>query len=112
MSARVPAMPHLEHQPVTTSWHCRHGCGEWPCEIAKDQLVAQYGDPRDMSLAIYMSACFIEAVHALPAYGGADLKTRFLGWLPTPDARQILAAMGMVPQRRCVSWGASTRRSL
>jgi hypothetical protein len=43
-------------------------------------LVAEYGESQ-ISLALYLSSCLVEATRDLPDQQGGELHHRFLGWL-------------------------------
>ncbi|MGW9194131.1 hypothetical protein [Micromonospora chersina] len=79
----LPAL--LAHRAIRPLWHCRRGCGTWPCPIARLALRASYdGDP--VGLAVYMAGCLFDAAGDLYRLNpddmpGADaLYVRFVGW--------------------------------
>lgn len=68
------------HLPMRPAWVCSGCGGDWPCHTKRLQLRAEFlGAP--VSLALYLSACFIEAAHSNPQARVGELYTRFLGWV-------------------------------
>lgn len=68
------------HLPVTPGWTC-DGCGdEWPCQVRRRELRAEYdGDP--VSLALYLATQLVAAAADLVHVPAGRLHHRFLGWL-------------------------------
>jgi hypothetical protein len=79
----LPAL--LAHQAIRPLWHCRRGCGTWPCPTARLALRASYdGDP--VGLAVHMAGCLFDAAGDLYRLNPDDmpgahaLYVRFVGW--------------------------------
>jgi hypothetical protein len=71
------------HNPVRPAWMCG-GCGDpWPCATRRQQLLAEY-DGAAVSLSLYMTALFVDAVRDQPHLPAGELFARFLGWLRPP----------------------------
>jgi hypothetical protein len=75
----------LNHRPIRPLWHCRRGCGVWPCPTARLCLRASYErDP--VGLAVYMADCLFDAAGDLAKLdpngmpGPDALFYRFVGW--------------------------------
>lgn len=68
------------HIPIRPGWMCA-GCGrDYPCTTRRGQLRAEFeGAP--ISLALLMSAYFVEAAEDLPTTPSGALYRRFLGWM-------------------------------
>lgn len=89
MTVRLP--DGLEHIPVRPAMACAECGEEWPCDQAKDQLLAEYAsDP--LSLATYLGAQLADALDQAfqdQAWKRVDtLYDRFMGWrdaTPTPE---------------------------
>lgn len=73
------------HAPIRPIWHCRRGCGVWPCATARLTLRAVFdGDP--VGLSIEMAGYLFDATgdmvklnpHDMP--GPDALFVRFVGW--------------------------------
>jgi hypothetical protein len=68
------------HNPLRPSWRCG-GCGDpWPCATRQQQLVAEY-DNAIVSLHLYLTAVFVDAVQDAPTAPAGELYRRFLGWM-------------------------------
>ncbi|PTA47032.1 hypothetical protein C8054_05830 [Micromonospora sp. RP3T] len=79
------ASPLLDHRAVRPLWHCRRGCGTWPCPMAMLALRETYeSDP--VGLSIHMAGCLFDAtgdLYRLDPCGmprPEALFTRFVGW--------------------------------
>lgn len=72
-----------DHAPDRPSWTCRSCGGEWPCDQAQLDLLAEYEGAR-VSLAIYMGACLVDATRELFTEPAGWLYARFLGWMKAP----------------------------
>ena len=70
-------MSQLEHYPRQPDWACLN-CGEpWPCEPARDWLMAETGG--GTALAVLMSTYLGDFVRDLPGRTAGSFD-RFLGW--------------------------------
>jgi hypothetical protein len=68
------------HNPMRPSWECG-GCGDpWPCVTRRRELLAEYERAR-VSLVVYVTGQFLDAVQDLPSVPSGALYDRFLGWL-------------------------------
>jgi hypothetical protein len=68
------------HTPIRPNWTCV-ACGDdWPCEVRRRQLTAEY-DRAPVSLSLLMSGYFVEAADDLRNVPAGDLYLRFFGWL-------------------------------
>jgi hypothetical protein len=71
------------HVAVRPSWQCTE-CGQaWPCRAGRRQLLTEHADSQ-ISLALYLSSCLVEAAQDLPQQAANDLYSRFVGWLRSP----------------------------
>lgn len=67
------------HIPVRPAWTCA-GCAlDWPCPTRREQLRAEYAGS-EVSLALYLAACLIDAASDLPRMPAGLLHDRFVGW--------------------------------
>ncbi|MEU5562859.1 flavin reductase [Micromonospora musae] len=68
------------HLPVTPAWTCGC-CGvDWPCQIHRRELQAEYDDA-PVSLALYLAAQLVDAAEDLAHVPAGYLHHRFLGWI-------------------------------
>jgi hypothetical protein len=68
------------HLPSRPTWNCA-GCGApWPCPSRRGQLLAEY-EGASVSLALFMTANFVEAASDLSWVSAGDLYGRFFSWL-------------------------------
>jgi hypothetical protein len=68
------------HVAVRPAWTCV-GCGQpRPCLTRQRELFAEYGRSQ-VSLALYLSSCLVEATRDLPFTDAGQLYSRFIGWL-------------------------------
>lgn len=66
-------------------WRCDMGCGDWPCQPAKDRLLAEYTNDRT-ALLMYLGAQMTEAEAQLNQIGApASLYDRFIRWARSAD---------------------------
>ena len=76
--------PHLPRRPL---WLCRVCAAPWPCVVARETLLAEYGDNRG-GLSVHLCTALFNAtrdLHALNPDGTPsprDLYARFIGWAP------------------------------
>ncbi|TYC06499.1 flavin reductase [Micromonospora sp. WP24] len=65
--------------PVAPAWTC--GCcgADWPCQIRRRELRAEY-DRAPVSLALYLAAQLVDAAEDLAHLSAGHLHYRFLGW--------------------------------
>lgn len=70
-----------DHQPQRPSWDCDTCARPWPCEPARDHLVAYLGR---VALAVHMWQCLEEAAGDLRHLPGPELFARFIGWTRAP----------------------------
>lgn len=70
-----------EHTAARPSWDCRSCDKPWPCDPAREALVAEL-DP--VQLAIYAWVNLEEAVGDLPAMPAVEAFERFLHWTRRP----------------------------
>ncbi|MEU5789693.1 hypothetical protein ABZ754_18410 [Micromonospora purpureochromogenes] len=68
------------HEPVSPSWHCRDCGRDWPCPSRRQILLDEYRQ-QSTNLRVYLAACLTSATQDLAA-NPADLRNRFLGWVP------------------------------
>jgi hypothetical protein len=67
----------LDHEPARPSWDCR-SCGKpWPCDPARERMIADL-DP--VALAITMWHILEDAVLELPGMPPGELFDRFISW--------------------------------
>ncbi|MGK5444546.1 hypothetical protein ACSNN7_22360 [Micromonospora sp. URMC 105] len=69
------------HDPMTPSWQCRDCGSEWPCSRRRQILLDEYRQ-QSTNLRVYLATCLTSATQDLAASPAADLRTRFLGWVP------------------------------
>jgi hypothetical protein len=67
-----------EHSPHQPSWNCVVCDKQWPCDPAREQLVAQYG--LGASLAMLGWQYLEEAASAFPDGSPGELFDRFIRW--------------------------------
>ena len=66
-----------DHTPDRPSWDCR-SCGKaWPCDPAREDLVAEMDR---VGLAIYMWMNLEDAVMEVPRMPTSELFERFIAW--------------------------------
>lgn len=67
----------IQHQPERPSWDC-DTCGKaWPCDPARERLVAEGTGP---GLAMVMWDRLEAAVTELPSMPAAEFFDRFIAW--------------------------------
>ena len=70
------------HQPARPSWDCEACEKPWPCDPAREQLVASMG--HGTALTVYMYGFFQEANQQLPPPAPVnELYVRMLEWTRT-----------------------------
>ncbi|MEW2330044.1 flavin reductase [Micromonospora chersina] len=67
------------HHPIKPAWTCGGCAGEWPCQIRRLELRAEY-DHAPVSLTLYLAAQFVDAAQDLAHVPAGHLHHRFLGW--------------------------------
>jgi hypothetical protein len=67
----------VEHVAARPSWRCRVCRAPWPCEAAKQQLIAAYDR---IGLCMHMAERSAEAAWELPGLTPAMAYGRFLSW--------------------------------
>lgn len=68
-----------QHTPTRPQWKCE-GCGEdWPCQSARDALVAEYSDDR-VALAVRLAGDLHTAAGEIAGATSSDLYRRFVQW--------------------------------
>ncbi|MDT4990210.1 MAG: hypothetical protein QOH97_102 [Actinoplanes sp.] len=66
-----------EHTPQRPAWDCG-GCGRsWPCDPAREQLIAEMDR---INLSVYMWLNLEYAVSEIPAMPASELFDRFISW--------------------------------
>ena len=66
-----------DHTAERPSWDCR-SCGKpWPCDPARERLIAELDR---VQLAIYMWVNLEEAAHDMPKGPADELFERFIKW--------------------------------
>lgn len=81
------------HVPRCPSWTCV-GCGEeWPCQLRRLELLAEYANAW-VSLNIYMAGQFVQACADLPDEPAGVLHGRFFGWMSVAGGRHRVAGVG------------------
>jgi hypothetical protein len=66
-----------EHVATRPSWDCR-ACGKpWPCDPARENLLAEMGR---VNLSVYMWANLEEAIRDLPKGPPSEMFERFIRW--------------------------------
>ncbi|MFI5845268.1 hypothetical protein ACIA8K_36750 [Catenuloplanes sp. NPDC051500] len=93
-----------DHTPHRPTWDCRLCGGEWPCDQARLDLLAEYDGAR-VSLAIYLGACLVEATRELFTVPAGWLYARFLGWMkaPLPAHSEVRESSDMVSDKHAAS---------
>jgi len=77
------------HPPTRPLWLCGTCREAWPCQPAREALLAAYGRDR-IGLCLYLSLCLADANHDLHALHPGDgpsaieLFRRFVGWARRP----------------------------
>ncbi|MDG4799179.1 hypothetical protein [Micromonospora sp. WMMD980] len=82
-----PHRTHLpvDHEAIRPLWHCRSGCGIWPCPSERMRLRAAYDDD-PVGLSVYMAGCLFGATGDLRRLDRCGMPrpdalfTRFVGW--------------------------------
>jgi hypothetical protein len=84
VNMRLPTEP-PEHRPLQPSWTCAN-CGEqWPCQPAKDRLIAESDSATQLAITMwrYLEDYLLDDVSRMK-----DSFERFLGWTrkrPPPE---------------------------
>lgn len=68
---------HVLHVPERPSWKCHHCSTLWPCQPAKDDIIATTDRVNRM---IYLSLHLADAIVDQPDAKPADLFDRVVGW--------------------------------
>jgi hypothetical protein len=69
----------VTHKGSGNRWDCGR-CGKlWPCETAREELIASFGGDR-VSLAVYMATDLVRAARDLSESTPAELYVRFIAW--------------------------------
>ncbi|ASW53265.1 hypothetical protein [Plantactinospora sp. KBS50] len=84
----------LPHRATRPTWNCSSGCGDWPCEPARERLREIYAhDP--VGLSVVMADDLYEAVKDLwrlhpdgPPTNPDDLWRRFVAWTRSRSPRR------------------------
>lgn len=71
---------HLAASPGGPCSICR---APWPCTVERKALLDEYREARS-SLLIYLCLRLIEALDHNPVEVAAELRSRYLGWVPPP----------------------------
>lgn len=66
-----------QHQPVRPAWDCLVCKGTWPCDPARERLIAVF---HPVVLSILQVQRLYDAAHDMPTASPAELFERFIAW--------------------------------
>ena len=99
MTTTVDSTDHLHGRP---DWTCRRCRQPWPCEDAKENLLAEFSGFPSV-LAIYLSTQMYDAIGDLAIRGQkapTDLYDRFLSWAVGDDEERPAPNVATLPPHR------------